>query len=55
MFLSFSDKIALEEGFKSSTNKLFPHYYHIILLKWEHTSEDITLIFNITTQSVNLV
>lgn len=51
--LSFLEKISLEEGFKSSTNKFFSRRCHIVLLKQERSSEDIALIFGITTQSVN--
>lgn len=51
--LSFLEKNSLEEGFKSSTNKLFSRRCHIVLLKQERNSEDIALIFGITTQSVN--
>jgi len=53
MVLSFSDKIALEAGFKSSTNKMFSRRCHIVLLKQDRSSEDIALIFGITTQSVD--
>jgi putative transposase len=53
MVLSFLDKVALEKGFNSSTNKMFSRRCHIVLLKQERSSEDIALIFGITTQSVD--